>query len=353
MESSVKDGTKAALKFICPKLLLIVMVCMYAIAGGFIFKHLESTNEKQECVEKQNKYMPVENETVRQMWAIINNYDSPGDVNSATLAFQKQLSGFRDSILSIAYNGTNCSMIGLPNGTDYQWSLPAAILFSTTVFTTVGYGNIAPKTMWGRLVCIAYALLGIPLMLLTLANIGEIMANIFRYTYLNVCCCGVVKWCKKPSTTTSYSNLRDDNQNTMKPRISYNNNVVDDDDDEELEKISVPIVVTLFLIASYVFLGALLFAVWIPLEWMDAAYFSFITFSTIGFGDIVPSTTDLNDTSGQLKMVGTALYMVTGMAILSMAFNLMQEEVVDKINWFENQFRMLKEKENIKEMKNK
>src|SRR6218665_4227481 len=54
----------------------------------------------------------------------------------------------------------------------------------------LGYGNIAPKTFWGRLVCIAYAVLGIPLMLLLLANLGEIMANIFRYVYINVCCCG-------------------------------------------------------------------------------------------------------------------------------------------------------------------
>ena len=52
-----------------------------------------------------------------------------------------------------------------------------------------GYGNIAPKTFWGRLVCIAYAVLGIPLMLLMLANIGEITANVFRYAYVNVCCC--------------------------------------------------------------------------------------------------------------------------------------------------------------------
>src|SRR6218665_1719883 len=54
----------------------------------------------------------------------------------------------------------------------------------------IGYGNIAPKTFWGRLVCIAYAVLGIPLMLLCLANLGEVMANIFRFVYARICCCG-------------------------------------------------------------------------------------------------------------------------------------------------------------------
>jgi len=65
--------------------------------------------------------------------------------------------------------------------------------------------------------------------------------------------------------------------------------VVDDDEEEdEMQKVSVPLTVTLLLIGSYLFVGALLFGVWDDWDWLTGAYFCFITIATIGFGDVVP-----------------------------------------------------------------
>ncbi len=51
-----------------------------------------------------------------------------------------------------------------------------------------GYGHVAPKTAWGRLVTIVYALVGIPLTFLYLSNIGNFLADAFRMFYKKVCC---------------------------------------------------------------------------------------------------------------------------------------------------------------------
>ncbi len=51
---------------------------------------------------------------------------------------------------------------------------------------------MSPNTQLGKIVTILYSLIGIPLTLIFLANIGDLMANVFRYLYSRLCC----RWCR-------------------------------------------------------------------------------------------------------------------------------------------------------------
>lgn len=55
-------------------------------------------------------------------------------------------------------------------------------------------------------------------------------------------------------------------------------------------------------------------------------YFCFITLSTIGFGDYVPGTS-VDAWAAQEKLILCALYLLVGLALLAMCFELIQEEV--------------------------
>ena len=91
--------------------------------------------------------------------------------------------------------------------------------------------------------------------------------------------------------------------------------------------VHVPLYVSLLLLAGYVLLGALLFGLWEP-EWnvLVGSYFCFVTLSTIGFGDYVPGTS-LDAWSSTPKLVLCSLYVVCGLALLAMCFELMQDQV--------------------------
>lgn len=70
---------------------------------------------------------------------------------------------------------------GKEYGMSAQWTFTGAFLYSLTVITTIGYGNTAAKTYFGKTLTILFAIIGIPLMLLFLTNIGDVMAKIFRF----------------------------------------------------------------------------------------------------------------------------------------------------------------------------
>lgn len=47
----------------------------------------------------------------------------------------------------------------------------------------VGYGNVAPMTLHGRMFCLAYGLFGVPLILITVADIGKFLSEHIVWMY--------------------------------------------------------------------------------------------------------------------------------------------------------------------------
>jgi hypothetical protein len=64
-----------------------------------------------------------------------------------------------------------------------KWTFSTAMLYSATVITTVGYGNIAPKSVLGKVMTCLYAMFGIPIMIMCLTNTGDLLAFLFIKYY--------------------------------------------------------------------------------------------------------------------------------------------------------------------------
>ncbi|XP_043529101.1 uncharacterized protein LOC122538794, partial [Frieseomelitta varia] len=111
-------------------------------------------------------------------------------------------------------------------------------------------------------------------------------------------------------------------------------------DDQERQPIKpVPIWLCVFLVVSYIFGGAFLFSAWEHWPFLDSAYFCFITLTTIGFGDFVPAY-KLDAHKG---IAVCSLYLLFGIALLAMSFNLVQEEVINNVKNVAKRLGIIKE----------
>ncbi|XP_010176903.1 PREDICTED: potassium channel subfamily K member 10-like, partial [Mesitornis unicolor] len=80
---------------------------------------------------------------------------------------------------AIDADNAGVSPIGNSSNSSSHWDLGSAFFFAGTVITTIGYGNIAPSTVGGKVFCILYAIFGIPLFGFLLAGIGDQLGTIF------------------------------------------------------------------------------------------------------------------------------------------------------------------------------
>lgn len=180
---------------------------------------------------------------------------------------------------------------------------------------------------------------GIPLMFVCLASIGEILGDVFRFVYFKICCLGACKRRRPRGLQGSGSppSPADDSQQQLPAaddKDSWRKRLVEDDEDDEDEAdeddMSIPITVTLLVIAGYIGLGTIMFANWEGWDALKGAYYCFITVSTIGFGDVVPGFSP-NDSGAGLKMIVAALYLLFGMSLMSMGFDLIQYEMKNRV----------------------
>ena len=181
------------------------------------------------------------------------------------------------------------------------------------------------------------------------ANISGVLGDMFRYVYSRICCRLCIK--KKPRKQPvpnqydhdlatarpndvtpvwgpdSEINEKPPFNNDRSPRIADDPPIEEDDD-----KVAVPLTVTMLIILAYLGIGGVIYMLTEEWSYVQSIYFCFITLATIGFGDFVPGQ-KANDPDAIYKVVGGFFYILVGMAVIAMSFDLMQDEIVSKTTW--------------------
>ncbi|VDO39635.1 unnamed protein product [Haemonchus placei] len=162
------------------------------------------------------------------------------------------------------------------------------IQFEFGTLTTIGYGNISPTTDSSRMFCILYSILGIPLILLTMANFGKFMTKGFWY---------LMYLCKLFNGTPF--------QPVARSKLSTDANM--------------PLPIILLLFACTFYFGSRFIHHTGVRHSVDDVYFSFISFTTVGFGDTLPVT----DSIGRLCFM--LLYLTWGIMLTTALFGVLNQ----------------------------
>ncbi|XP_041347079.1 TWiK family of potassium channels protein 18-like [Gigantopelta aegis] len=299
MKKNIVFLFKNFLVFLISHVGLTILVIAYSIGGAVMFMNIESNNE----IENRYLVARVRRQHVKELWKATRDLNVLFKKNWTAIA-DDVFTRFQSSVYTAVSNGWD----GVDEATDVaaKWNYPGALLYSVTVITTIGYGHLTPQTQLGRIATMIYALIGIPITLVCISNIGSLMAKAFKIFWQNFAC--LCQRGKRKRTTELKSGKKKQ---------------------KKKDDVQVPIVICLLLMFGYIVLGAMLFHFW-EKEWtyFESAYFCFITLSTIGFGDFVPgqSNRQWEDTA---KRVTSTLYLLFGLALMAMCFELMQDEVKD------------------------
>uniref|UniRef100_A0A8C8R9Z0 Potassium channel subfamily K member 4 n=1 Tax=Pelusios castaneus TaxID=367368 RepID=A0A8C8R9Z0_9SAUR len=132
-------------------LALLAVVLIYLVSGAFVFRLLEQPHES-----RQQEALQVAREQFLQRHRCVPSQE-----------LDDLIVHVRDAMgagVDPAANSTNATT---------NWDMGSAFFFAGTIITTIGFGNTSPKTEGGRLFCIFYALVGIPLFGMLLAGVGD------------------------------------------------------------------------------------------------------------------------------------------------------------------------------------
>uniref|UniRef100_A0A0N5AVZ2 Ion channel n=1 Tax=Syphacia muris TaxID=451379 RepID=A0A0N5AVZ2_9BILA len=337
---------------------LCALVVGYALLGAVVFKAVEGPHETQ----IQSEVTGARNRVVNIAWSITVRRNLFNQTWKNVLT--QQVKKFQRKCMWAIRRGYD----GKEYGLSAQWTFTGAFLYSLTVITTIGYGNTAAKTYFGKTLTILFAIIGIPLMLLFLTNIGDIMAKIFRFLYAKSIQLKyrLILWHKRRKAARIRRansivarlarNVKGDNslesfgiipdvEDLLTARAALDQMEVKENIEAELQHVSVPLSSVFLTMLAYLITGSILFCLWEGWTFLDSFYFCYISLTTIGFGDKFPGASVGNDEDAQEKLVITSVYLLFGMALLAMCFNLAQEEVVNKVGWLANKFRSREEDE--------
>ncbi|XP_074642383.1 TWiK family of potassium channels protein 18-like isoform X2 [Tubulanus polymorphus] len=288
---------------------LLIILGIYSVIGAYLFRYLEGDEETVEI----EQYSLNREGLLGNLTVVLQRGDL-AEAHKLIISYEQQLKKFFE-------HGLNAEK--MEQGP--TWTFMGSLVYCITVYTTIGYGHIAPNTDGGRVATIIYALIGIPLCLIILADLGKLITRAIKFVWAFVRRFYYTGNCQKLRRKAAAGQAK-----FIRRKDSDEANDDDDVDDDEMgddekgedvyeidDEFNLPVPIALIVVLAYLFDGTFMYLGWEDWGYLEALYFVFISVSTIGFGDVLP-----ND---QRMFFFSMFYIFIGLSLISMTINVFIE----------------------------
>jgi len=275
-------------------ILLLLVYVIYLCLGGLIFRALECPNYQDN--RNSEKYRKL-------------NLASAVDHFQLTLD-EEQVQEFRQifTFVKVSENDTESSE------SCGKWDFFNSLFFSFTAVTTIGYGHQAPETNEGRMMCVFYSLFGVPLNAILIGALGALFSTkVSRMKKKALAAAGNLDGMGKVGTIVL----------------------------EGMFWMAIFTSLFLFLPAAFFAYSGLEEKEW---DYVDSVYYTFITLSTIGFGDLVAGR-NIDETSEFYRIlyqVAIIIWIIFGLGYIIGVLNVLAEAMQSMDKPVKRVFRGLK-----------
>lgn len=339
---SCPQQTIKYVKILTPHVILVTVLIGYLCLGAWILMLLETRTELMARSRKLVRLTNMMTNFTADSWRILN--DAQTGVRAINRAEWSTV--FREYMVSVSEVVDDRRPIRKelqrPDDLDNmhnKWTFPTALLYVLTVLTTCGYGEVSVDTDLGKVFAVAFALVGIPLMFITAADIGKFLSETLLRFVSNwnrmirkikqVCCRR--RYARRKSMQSS--NGQSDTMEMLG---------IDGTD----EKLWFPIGAYVSCICLYCSMGSAMFINW-ERSWsfIHAFHFGFNLIVTVGLGDIV--------VKDYIFLSLIVAFVIVGLSVVTMCVDLASTHLkayFTRIHYFGRAKRFLGMSEELKEI---
>ncbi|GMT10141.1 hypothetical protein PFISCL1PPCAC_1438 [Pristionchus fissidentatus] len=280
--------------------LLFICLILYSLFGALIFCSLESGPEEVEIQQRYQNAMRAR----RNMLAAFHSIYNEG--RNASLPPEGRLVSVVNE-----YN----QQMGLTPSREQKWTIWGGLYYAGTIYTTIGYGDLAASTTGGRLFTIIYALIGVPMVITILNDWGTMLFKGVSRVWAGV----FVKCFRKIQKKRRKGRQRmNDHEEGEDSSLSILHCEASSETSEDAGEIPLPLYVVVIFFILWMTTCTVVFAFVEGWTIFESAYFFFISLTTIGFGDF---------TLRHHIAVANFLLLLIGLSVVSMTINVIQMQL--------------------------